>query len=204
MTLQTGNKRSNHWPAAGGSAFTLVELLLVMTILVVVIGLALPTLSGFFRGRVLNSEARQVLALVRHGQARAVFEGVPMLFWVDDKNRSYGLEEESSYADVDPKAVEFTLHEDLSLKFASTNQGRLPLANTAKAAATKALQARSRSIHRSLQAIRFQPDGSLDENSPQSLVLADLNGGELWVTQSVDRLSYEIRSRTNSWDQASR
>src|SRR6185295_5365670 len=70
-------------------AFTLVELLLVMTVMVMVFALAMPTVANFFRGRTLDSEARRLLALTRSGQSRAVYEGVPMRLWVDAQQGSY-------------------------------------------------------------------------------------------------------------------
>ncbi len=200
MTNGSNNRRREETAAATRQGFTLVELLLVMTILVVVIGLALPSLSGFFRGRTLDSEARQLLALMRQGQSRAVFGGIPMRLWADGKNRSYGLEEEPGYSDTDTKAVEFTLHEDLGLEFTSPKPALLTAGSTTAKEAAKAILARSRSPHRSLPAIRFLPDGSLDENSPPSLRLFDRNGGEVWLSQSDDHLNYEIRSRNNQGD----
>ena len=197
MTPRTDNSRSKSGTAPTQGAFTLVELLLVMAILVVVIGLALPSLSGFFHGRNLDSEARRLLALMRRAQSRAVFEGVPMRLWVDGKNRSYGLEEEPGYADLDTKAVEFTVHEDLGLEFTNPKPAPLTAAATTAREAAKALLAKSRSPHRNLPALRFLPDGSLDENNPASLRVFDRNGGELWLSQSDDRLNYEIRDRNN-------
>src|SRR5436190_5276257 len=52
------------------SGFTLIELIVVMTLLVAVISIALPSLGGFFRGRTLDSEARRLLSLTRQGQSR--------------------------------------------------------------------------------------------------------------------------------------
>src|SRR6266404_5112384 len=72
------------------TAFTLIELIVVMTLLVVVIGIALPTLGNFFRGRTLDSEARRLLALTRQGQSRAVSEGLPVLLWVDAQQGTCG------------------------------------------------------------------------------------------------------------------
>jgi type II secretion system protein H len=204
MTSRTGNRRSERRTAPAARAFTLVELLLVMAILVVVVGLALPSLGGFFRGRTVDSEARRLLALMRQAQSRAVFEGVPMRLWVDGKSRCYGLEEEPGYSDLDTKAVEFTVHEDLGLEFTNPKPAPLTTASATAKEAAKAILARSRSPHRTLPAIRFLPDGSLDENSPPALRVYDRNGGELWLSQAEDRLNYEIRSRTNQWDEASR
>src|SRR6184192_239420 len=65
------------------SAFTLIELILVMTILTIAISVTAPALANFFRGRSLDSEARRLLALTRQGQSRAVSEGLPMELWID-------------------------------------------------------------------------------------------------------------------------
>ena len=51
--------------------FTLIELVVVMTLLVTVIALASPSLAGFFRGRALDAEARRMMSLTRLGQSRA-------------------------------------------------------------------------------------------------------------------------------------
>src|SRR5690348_10362592 len=49
------------------SAFTLMELILVMTVLAVAVALTAPALAGFFRGRTLDSEARRLLSMTRQG-----------------------------------------------------------------------------------------------------------------------------------------
>ena len=51
------------------AAFTLIELILVMTIMIVMISIVFPSLKGFFRGRNLDNEARRFLSLTRYGQA---------------------------------------------------------------------------------------------------------------------------------------
>ncbi len=120
-----------------------------------------------------------------------------MRLWVDGKNRSYGLEEETGYSDVDTRAVEFTVHEDLALDLITPGRVLLPNANPTKTQAAKALLARSKSPHRNLPSIRFEPDGSLDENNPQSVRLYDRNGADRWVALSRDHLNYEIRTEAN-------
>src|SRR5580692_8469102 len=81
-------------------AFTLVELILVMTIMVMLIGLVFPSLKGFFRGRNLDNEALRFLALTRFGQSRAVNEGVPVELWVNSQAGTYGLEALSGYTET--------------------------------------------------------------------------------------------------------
>src|SRR2546421_9923316 len=103
MMLPTG-KRIDVEMRVAKAAFTLIELILVMAMLLIVLAVSAPALSNFFRGRTLDSEARRFLSLTRYGQSRAVSEGGPMVLWIDAKNGTYGLQEEASYAQADPRA----------------------------------------------------------------------------------------------------
>ena len=107
-------------------------------------------MSNFIRGQALDSEARRLLALIHAGQSRAVSEGLPMVLWVDEKQGAYGLQAETTGRNGDPKAENLTV--DSSLQIA--------VVNTGSAGTTK---------FDSLPAIRFLPDGTVDENSPQTL-----------------------------------
>src|SRR6185436_5072643 len=111
MRLRISNleheSRSLELPAR--SAFTLIELILVMTVLTIAASITAPALANFFRGRTLDSEARRFLALTRQGQSRSASEGLPMELWLDVQQGAYGLEAEPSYEPEDPKAVNFTL-----------------------------------------------------------------------------------------------
>jgi prepilin-type N-terminal cleavage/methylation domain-containing protein len=180
------------------SAFTLIELILVMALLTIVISLTAPSLSRFFRGRTLDSEARRLLALTRSGQSRAVSEGMPMDLWVDAAEGSFGLEAEPSFDSSDPKAVEFAL--DGGLKIEVVNRTVVAPADTlnrtrrvSTASTPRVVLARS-----SLPTIRFLADGSIGDNSPQMLCLTSTDGGSLWLAQSQDGLTYEIRTTDKS------
>jgi len=177
------------------SAFTLIELILVMALLTVVISLTAPQLSRFFHGRTLDSEARRLLALTRSGQSRAVSEGVPMDLWVDAEKGTFGLQAEASFETSDAKAVEFELDSGLQIevvhKAAATATGN-SLSRTREV--SKASAPRVALVHGELATIRFLPDGSLGETSPEKLHLASSDGGSLWLAQARDGLSYEIRS----------
>lgn len=158
-----------------------------MTLLVVVAGLSAPTLGNFFRGRTLDSEARRLLSLTRHGQSRAVSEGVPMLVWVDTKQRSYGLEADSSYTDRDEKAEEYSVDPSLQIETLNARGANAtPIRQTISSSTTTS------GTHRNLPGIRFQPDGSIESSSPQSVLLTDRNGASLRLAQSTNRLTYEI------------
>jgi len=168
MTLATGNpiKRRNL------CAFTLVELILVMVLLVVAISLVAPKMSNFMRGRALDSEARRMLAIMHAGQARAVSEGMPMVLWLDEKNNGYGLEEETPGKNGDAQAENYT----------SDDNVQLAVMNLSGSATT----------FKNLPAIRFLADGTVDENSPQAVKLTGSDGIELWLLESADRRGYEI------------
>jgi type II secretion system protein H len=204
MISPIGNRKSKDRTLA----FTLIELMLVMTLLVIVLAVAAPTLGNFFRGRSIESEARRLLALARQGQSRAVFEGVPMMLWIDEKEKTYGLEEESGYTDLDEKAVEFNVQKDLEIEVVndlfSVRRPVMPsgynvgMVNNRAYLREQAKLAMSRSIHRHLPAIRFQPDGTVSESSPRSVRLTAPDGESIYLEQSTNRLEYEI-CQTNQW-----
>jgi type II secretion system protein H len=161
--------RSKKWVAA----FTLVELLLILGLLVVVTSLAAPAMSKFVRGRALDSEARRLAALMHAGQSRAVSEGLPMVLWVDEKQGTYGLQAETTGQNGDAKAENLTV--DATLQIAVVTVGMTPV------------------TFQNLPAIRFSMDGTVDENSPRTLTLTDSAGFTRWLVLGKTRLGYEIR-----------
>ena len=165
-----------------------------MALLTIVISLTAPSLSHFFRGRTLDSEARRLLALTRSGQSRAVSEGMPIDLWVNAAEGAFGLEAEPSFETSDPKAMEFTL--DGGLKIEVVNKTVVAPTDTlnrnrrvSTASTPHVVLARSE-----LPTIRFLPDGSIGDNSPQMLCLTSADGGSLWLAQAQDGLTYEIRT----------
>ncbi|MGA2242109.1 MAG: GspH/FimT family pseudopilin [Verrucomicrobiota bacterium] len=156
-------------------AFTLVELLLVLALLVVITSLVAPAMSNFIRARALDSEARRLFALMHAGQSRAVSEGLPMMLWVDEKKGAYGLEAETPPKNGDPKAENLTVDENV----------QIAVLNAGKTAVT---------TFQNLPAIRFLADGTIDENSPQTLRLIDAKGNALWLVEARTRMGYEIRN----------
>ena len=183
MTLQTGSKRNDRGAARPSNAFTLIELILVMAMLLIVLGVAFPSLKRFFRGRNLDSEARRFLSLTQYGQSRAVSEGFPMLLWIDARRRTYGLQAQPGYTDSDSKAVEFALGDDLQVEV------------QAPASATRASQL-NRIIAGvgNVPAIRFTPDGFLGESSPARILLRQGADDAIWIVESTNRLNYEIQA----------
>src|SRR3954469_4995098 len=141
-------------------AFTLIELMLVMAILTIAVSISAPSLSHFFRGRSLDSQARMLLAPPRHGASRAVSEGLPVELWFDTQSSKVGLEAEPSYDPVDPKAMEFTLENNIQitiLNVATKAGGTVGGTPSRPSTSAKVL-----SRHSGLPRIRFMPDGTLD------------------------------------------
>ena len=167
-------------------AFTLIELILVMVLLATVIAISAPSLSRFFRSRGLDSEARRFMALTRHAQSRAVSEGVPMVLWLETKQRTYGLNADKTFVPEDPKAEEFTVEDKLEIE--------VRLSNDALTATQMSQFKNERQTTSGLYTLRFNPDGFVSLSSPETVVFRQGKDEELWVTQSRNRLNYEIQA----------
>ena len=121
-----------------------------------------------------------------------------MDLWVDTAESAFGLEAEPSYDTSDPKAMEFTLDSGLKIEVvnkmvaAPTNTLNRAL-QTSRASTPRVMLARS-----GLPTIRFLPDGSIGDTSPQMLHVTGTDGGSLWLAQSRDGLTYEIRTTDKS------
>jgi type II secretion system protein H len=157
------------------SAFTLIELILVLALLVIITSMAAPAISHFVRGRALDSEARRLAALMHAGQSRAVSEGAPMMLWINEKGGAYGLEAETAGQSGDAKAEELNVDSTLQLAV-----------QTASGADTTVK-------FKDLPAVRFQADGLVDENSAPMLKLTDTAGFSRWLVLNKLRTGYEIR-----------
>jgi type II secretion system protein H len=163
--------RSN--AAAIRRAFTLIELILVLALLVIMTALVVPRMSGFIRGRALDAEARRMMSLMHATQGRAVSEGMPMMLWLDQKAGTYGAEAETSGQNGDPKAEELTVDSTLQLALLKAGTG-------------------TQTTFKNFPAIRFLPDGTVDEGSPQTLKLTDSAGFSRWLVEAGNRQGYEI------------
>jgi hypothetical protein len=119
-----------------------------------------------------------------------------MDLWIDAEEGTFGLEAEPSYETSDNKAVDFTLDSGLQLEVVAKTvvaPANTPTMNRAQRISTASV-ARVNLVHANLPTIRFLPDGSLGEASPQMLRLTSSDGGSLWLAQAKDGMSYEIRN----------
>jgi len=178
------------------SGFTLIELIVVMALLSVVLALAAPALARFFRGRGLDAEARRFVALVRYGQSRAVYEGIPMRLWIDLEQRTYGLEAEPGYLEEgDDKAVMFSLGDTVVVEVEQST-----LATTLR---QRPQWTGSWETTDPRPMLRFSPDGFISETSPEFIVFRQVRDGEdqdaVWIGRTRNRLSYEVQPVPPDW-----
>ena len=97
-----------------------------------------------------------------------------MLLWVDSQGHDYGVVEEASAQKADPKAEEFVFDEKLQIE--AVGASPLPVNG------------------RTLPAIRFLPDGTIDEASASKVRLTAPSGETLWLIRSANHPGYEIRN----------
>lgn len=212
MTLKR-DRRTLGAPVAGlppsgqarpSGGFTLIELILVMSLMLIVVSLIGPSLSRFFRGRTLDSEARRFMTLTRYAQSRSVSEGIPILIWVDVKLRRYGIEAEPSFLANDPQAREYQVAENLQIEVernralaTASGLGASVMNSSAPAMTGAAVGLRN------AQVLRFLPDGSISETSPNLITLRetapdgslnDPQASSLAIGQSLNRMHYEIQT----------
>ncbi|MGH8024910.1 MAG: pilus assembly FimT family protein [Limisphaerales bacterium] len=173
MTLEIGkHSKQAQRNKPGLCGFTLIELVLVMALLVVAVSMVAPRFSDFVRGRALDSEARRLLALTDAGESRAVSEGMPMVLWFDQKDGACGLEEETPPKGGDTKAESISINDSVAIIPAKTGASAMTTFNH-------------------LPAIRFLPDGAVDQNSPRTVQLTQGND-TLWMIELQNHTGYEI------------
>lgn len=103
----------------GNKGFTLLELILVMVILSTVLGMAAPSLSGFFGSRQTHDTAAQILALTQLARSQAISEGIVYRLNFDTNERTYWLTAQQAGAFEELKTglgQKFTLPKDMVME----------------------------------------------------------------------------------------
>jgi type II secretion system protein H len=178
--MEIGRLNDKGQPCA---AFTLVEMILVMTIMVVLLGVVFPSLQGFFRGRNLDNEAQRFISLTRYGQSKAIAEGLPVELWINPRQGSYGLAAVSGYTETQTNPINFNLDQSVQITFSAPSSVliRSNYWTQAKAqfgAVTK---------------IRFQPDGFISDSSPEKIFLRQATGAQILIAETPSHLRYDIQ-----------
>ena len=171
MILRTGRQRSKDQGARVG--FTLIELVLVMAILIVVLSVSGASLTKFFKGRSLDAEAKRFVALTRFAQNRAISEGLPVVVWIDEREKVYGSQIMPGSVERDEKTNEFQLGRDLEIDVTWVEGNALPQ--------------RGNEI-----LLRFRPDGFFDESNPELVTIKEAGGESVFIAPNRNRQYYEI------------
>src|SRR5688572_16541824 len=98
------------------SAFTLVELIIVMALLAIVMAVAAPTLSRSMKERNLAGEMARLLSATEYARSEAVSQGVPMVIWIDPGSRRIGIEPKQGFDGEPSRNREYTWNEDINVE----------------------------------------------------------------------------------------
>jgi general secretion pathway protein H len=151
------------------SAFTLVELIVVMAVLALVLGLSAPSLARSMRQRHLEAEAARLLAATEYARNEAVSQGVPMVLWIDEKTRTFGIEAKKGFLGEAARERAFTLHPDVEIALEKT------IGKNAK-----------------VQPIEFAPDGAPATTNVETVELKDRFASTMTIARTEDGWGYEI------------
>jgi len=111
----------------GIHGFTLIELIMVMAVIAIIVGLAVPTLHGFAEGRRTAACADEVVALTQYARSQAITngkiyrlylqQGAPAKYWigVQQDDGTYGRTGDSYGRD-------FVVPDGVSLRWIKTPQ----------------------------------------------------------------------------------
>ena len=108
-----------------------------------------------------------------------------MVLWLETKQRTYGLNADKTFIPEDPKAEEFAVADKLEIE--------VRLSSDALTASQMNQFKNEKQTASGLYTLRFNPDGFVTLSSPETVVFRQGKDEELWVTQSRNRLSYEIQ-----------
>ena len=162
-------------PYTSDVAFTLVELVLVMALLVTLLALTVPSLSRSLRQRNLEQEAARLLAVTEYGRDEAASHGVPAVVWLDPDNGHFGVEVKKGFDADAVHAKEYVLN-GAGLKFDPPEGG-----------VASPVQGHGFNV------AEFAPDGTLDAASVPALRITDSgHHSAISLSQTTDGYGYQI------------
>ncbi len=162
-------------PAQSGlKAFTLVELVLVMALLVVMLAVAAPSLGRSLRQRNLDQQSLRLLSLTEYARDEAASQGIPMMVWVDPDSRRFGIDTHTGYTGNATRVKEYVLPDDLTFG---------PI-DGAQASKTEG---------HGFDVAEFSPDGTLDPASVAAIHITGRNRADtVAVSLTPDGYGYQI------------
>jgi len=186
MPRRNNNARNKRTTAS--AAFTLVELILVMVVMVTILAFIAPTLGRTFKQRGLDQEAVRMLALTEYGRDEAVSQGVPTQVWIDPIKGDFGMEAMPGYQN-DKGSSDVTATQGSSQGQVHEKQYSLPTDVHFEVAAG--------SNHTTskgyVQVIQFDPDGTPATGTGiPSIRIVDKDNGSSELDLTTDGWGYEI------------
>src|SRR4051812_28605578 len=137
--------------------FTLIELVLVMLLLCIILGMAVPQLRGFMSGSAARDSATQVIALAQYARAKAAANSVNYRLTFDPQNGEYWL----SAGSVDGTGEFTRLSNDFGQTFKLPEGMKVSLEPAPTGSTTSRGVTNTRSTGSSND-IEFHPDGTSD------------------------------------------
>ena len=174
-------------PSRCPGAFTLVEMVIVMTLMVVVISVAAPSFGAFMHGHNTDNEAQRFLSLTHYASSRAINEGLPMDLGVNIKQGKYWVAACGGYTETHTNLVGFNLDSSVAIHIDPPING---LPTTQSNAWTPYTTLRGAA----LPFIRFQPDGFISDTSSSTVKFRQSSGNDLetWVVENSDHRRYDL------------
>ncbi|MGB0582625.1 MAG: pilus assembly FimT family protein [Limisphaerales bacterium] len=151
------------------NAFTLIELILVMGVLATLAAIVIPRFSGFLKGQDISMESKRFVALTQSAHNEAISSGLAQTLWINPNNRTYGLRETAGYSELTNSGKIYSLGDNLQFEldsFAARTLGEF--------------------------AIRFLPDGDIEEGSVTNLAIERLNEERMWIGLNTNGFDFEI------------
>lgn len=166
-TISTTGRRADR--TAGG--FTLIELILVMMLICTVLGMAAPSLRGFFQSHQATDAAGQIVALAQYARTQAASEGRTYRLNFDTQGGQYWLtaQDGASFAVLGREfGRTFALPEGVTFEsvttVVTTDAGAQTVAATATAETSTATARTAASAPpgagTATDCVDFKPDGS--------------------------------------------
>ena len=187
--------------------FTLVELILVMTILVMVTAIVAPNLRGFGAGRRVADAARQIVGLTQYAQAMAANDGRVYRLNFDTSRGEYWLTfqaDDGQYqSPTNDYGQHFTIPDGTRLSINVTAQPLTNLLQTPAEDQTPQMGPPPVSTQNNLQPnqlmvalhaqgtsyVEFQPTGRLD---PGQIILTDANNHQTEISSASATEGYHV------------